>query len=87
MDERRVLLDYQREKLSHGLSSALGRERERFGRLAAALDALSPLKVLGRGYAIPRREDGAVLKSVHDARPGDALELRMADGSLSCRVE
>ena len=86
VDDRRVLLDYQREKLAHGLRGTLGRERERFARRAATLDAISPLKVLGRGYAIPRNEDGHVVRSIREAHPGDKLELRMADGSIDCKV-
>ena len=39
INDRRMLLDYQRDRLAHGLTGAMGRERERFARLAAALDA------------------------------------------------
>ncbi len=81
-----MLLDYQRERLAHGLRGALSRERERFARGAAALDALSPLKVLGRGYGIPRRTDGGVIRSVKEVDTGDGLELRLSDGSLTCTV-
>ena len=84
INDRRMLLDYQRDRLAHGLTGAMGRER--FARLAAALDALSPLKVLGRGYAIPQRSDGAVLRSAKEAMPGETLLLRMADGKVSCKV-
>ena len=86
VDDKRVLLDYQRERLAHGLRGALSRERERFARGAAALDALSPLKVLGRGYGIPRRTDGGVIRSVQEVDTGDGLELRLSDGSLTCTV-
>ncbi len=86
VDDKRVLLDYQRERLAHGLRGALSRERERFARSAAALDALSPLKVLGRGYGIPRRTDGGVIRSVKEVDTGDRLELRLSDGSLTCTV-
>ena len=86
VDDKRMLLDYQRERLAHGLTGALGREKEHFARLAASLDALSPLKVLGRGYAIPKREDGTVLRSARTARPGDRLALRLCDGEISCEV-
>ena len=68
------------------LVACLGRERERFARLAAMLDAMSPLKVLGRGYAIPRREDGTVLRSARQAHPGEELSLRLSDGEISCKV-
>ena len=86
VDDKRMVLDYQREKLAAGLNAALNRERQRFGQLASKLDALSPLKVLGRGYAIPRKADGGVIRSVADVAPGDPLKLRVADGEISCQV-
>ena len=86
VEDRRVLLDYQRTRLARGLSDSLNREQQRLGRLAAALDAMSPLKVLGRGYAIARKADGTVLTSVKDAVPGDALSLRLADGEVPCVI-
>ena len=61
--------------------------KERLAGLAAALDAMSPLKVLGRGYAIARREDGRVLSSVAGVSAGERFTLRLSDGSLDCRVE
>ena len=85
--DRRLLLDYQARRLSHGLTGALAGERERFARLAAALDALSPLKVLGRGYAMAQTPEGAVVSSVDQAEPGGALTVRLSDGVLDCRVE
>lgn len=87
LDEKRQLLDYQQTRLAHGLSASVGREREHFARLSAALDAMSPLKVLSRGYAIPRREDGAVVRSVREAAAGDRLELQLSDGKLDCEVQ
>lgn len=87
VDDRRLLLDYQRQRLARGLSAAAGRERERFARLSAGLDALSPLKVLGRGYAIARRTDGGIVRSVSDAVPGDELSLRVTDGEITCQVK
>ena len=86
VDDKRMVLDYQREKLAAGLNAALNRERQRFGQLASKLDALSPMKVLGRGYAIPRKADGGVVRSVADVAPGDPLKLRVADGEISCQV-
>ena len=82
-----MLLDYQSRRLSHGASACLSGQRERLSALAAALDAMSPLKVLGRGYAIARKEDGQVMTSVTQAEPGEAFSLRLTDGSLRCRVE
>lgn len=86
VDDRRLLLDYQRQRLAGGLSAAASRERERFARLSAGLDALSPLKVLGRGYTIVRREDGKIVRSVLDTAAGDKLTLRVTDGEIACQV-
>lgn len=86
VDDRRMLLDYQRQRMARGLSASVGRERERFARLSASLDALSPLKVLGRGYSIARRTDGVIVRSVSDTNPGDTLALRVTDGEICCLV-
>lgn len=86
IQDRRLLLDYQRERLSGGLRQRLSGERERLASLAAGLDAMSPLKVLGRGYAVARKEDGAVVRSPGQVAPGEALSLRVAEGTIFCRV-
>ena len=87
VEERRMLLDYQGRRMLHGLEQTLAGEQVRFGRLAASLDALSPMKVLGRGYAIARGEDGTVLTAPDQVQEGQAIDLRLRDGSLVCRVE
>ena len=85
--DRRLQLDYQGERMVNAWKHTLSRERQRTARLAAALDALSPLKVLGRGYSIAMDEKGGVISSVHSVELGDPFELRMEDGTLKCRVE
>ena len=52
----------------------------------AALDAMSPMKVLGRGYAMARTEDGAVLRTAAQVQSGDTIHLRLAQGGLRCTV-
>ena len=85
--DRRMQLDYQGQRMSHGLHRSLAKEKERLARLAASLDALSPLKVLGRGYAIAMKEEGTVVTSVEDVERQDTVNLRLRDGILTCRVE
>ena len=85
--DRRMQLDYQGQRMSHGLHRSLAKEKERVARLAASLDALSPLKVLGRGYAIAMREEGTVVTSVEDVEREDTVNLRLRDGTLKCRIE
>lgn len=86
VNDRRALLERRQERLGYAMDSALNSRKRDMARLAAGLDALSPLKVLGRGYAIARGPRGLV-KSVKDVEPGENLELRLADGSLSCEVK
>ena len=87
LQDRRMLLDYQQRRLVAGLNASVGRQQRRLAALAASLDALSPLKVLGRGYSIARKEDGSVLASVTQAEPDTRFRLRLADGEVPCRVE
>ena len=54
---------------------------------AAALDAMSPLKVLERGYAIAHDAQGHVVREANAITIGDAVRLRLWKGALDCRVE
>ncbi len=85
--DKRLLLDYQGQRLTAGLRRGISGQKERLARLAAALDAMSPLKVLSRGYAIARKEDGTLIASVRDGASGDRFLLRLADGGLNCEVK
>jgi exodeoxyribonuclease VII large subunit len=64
-------------------------ERLRSGaeKLGASLDALSPLKVLDRGFSVARDEAGRVLKRTPDFPPGKRFRLRLADGEVKARAE
>jgi exodeoxyribonuclease VII large subunit len=58
-----------------------------FGLAAAALDAMSPLRVLERGYAIAHDSEGRVIRDADAASIGDELRLRLWKGELECRIE
>ncbi|MEA3200011.1 MAG: exodeoxyribonuclease large subunit, partial [Thermoplasmata archaeon] len=73
-------------RMAKALSSRVGREADLLAQRAARLDALSPLAVLGRGYAIATRE-GKVLRSPADAPPGSRITVKLRDGDLPARVE
>jgi exodeoxyribonuclease VII large subunit len=61
--------------------------RKQFGVAAAALDAMSPLKVLERGYAIAQDARGAIVREATAVSIGDELQVRLWKGRLDCRVE
>jgi exodeoxyribonuclease VII large subunit len=74
------------------LRAAVARRRlqqaSRAAALAARLDALSPLAVLARGYAVCWSGDrNAIIRSAADVRPGDSVRVTLAEGELGCRVE
>ena len=79
-------LDYLTRRFAAAAQQQLGSADRRLAAQASKLDALSPLKVLGRGYAISYTSDGEVLDSVNRVAVGDDLQLRLADGVLSCHI-
>lgn len=87
VDAKRTELDYVSGKLIAAAEKTNAANRHRFVALASALDAMSPLKVLGRGYAIASKENGEIVKSVSDANTGDKLCLSVSDGLIKCTVD
>ena len=83
----RSQLDNLVSRLDSALDAAMTRKKNEYLRAAAKLDALSPLKVLSRGYAIAMDEDGRAVKDSSGVRAGDKLTVRLASGALGCRVE
>ncbi|MBK9034744.1 MAG: exodeoxyribonuclease VII large subunit [Myxococcales bacterium] len=78
-------LDAARARLDAALARGLERRRSAFGQLVARLDALSPLRVLERGYALATR-DGHVVTDAAALAPGDPIELRFARGRARGRI-
>jgi exodeoxyribonuclease VII large subunit len=79
-------LDRGWERLSAVLERRLERHRQALAGLAGRLDALSPLRILERGYALARDEQGRVLKRVAQFTPGLPFRLRVTDGTVGARV-
>jgi exodeoxyribonuclease VII large subunit len=83
---RRQRLDRLGAALPVAMMRALRGQRDRLATLAARLDDLSPLGTLQRGYAIPRKADGEVLRSVHAFEPDQPFRLHLADGRVEART-
>ena len=87
IQDKRMLLAHLQKDLGYAAAARLAGPRQRLGTLAASLDAMSPLKVLGRGFALAADSGGRILRRAGDVSPGDAVEVSLAEGRLDCRVE
>ena len=83
--QQELHLEMLRQRLEHSGGVLLAKNRQRFERTAAKLDALSPLKVLSRGYAMVTREN-AVIRETAQIHPGDAITVSLSDGTAQCTV-
>ena len=86
LQDRSMQLDFTQEKLVTAVERVLESYTHRFTHAAASLDAMSPLRVLRRGYCVAQKEDKTILRSCLQAEPGETISLRLADGRLQCVV-
>ena len=63
-----------------------GKKKE-LAKICAKLDALSPLGVMARGYAIAQEDDGTVIRTINKMAPGKEFGLRLQDGECRCVVK
>ncbi|HXY69234.1 MAG TPA: exodeoxyribonuclease VII large subunit [Gemmatimonadales bacterium] len=77
----------QAARIAAACGVRLASRHAELSRLGASLDALSPLKVLERGYAVARDAGGRVLRRLADFPPGGAFRLRVTDGEVPARAE
>ena len=87
LEDRRVLLDFLSTRLQAAEQKTLHESKQRFVCLTAALDAMSPLKVLSRGYSMVTNEAGAVISRAADVRENETIRVSFSSGSLTARVE
>jgi exodeoxyribonuclease VII large subunit len=88
LNQHRSQINEQSRRLTRAAETRLLRGDSALNRLAATLDALSPLKVLSRGYSITQSVDtGAVLTQAREVATGSLIETRLESGRLISRVE
>lgn len=85
-ESRKKALDLLQTRLMSAQNQNLARQRQRFVAQTAKLDALSPLKVLTRGYAVASAEDGHIIRSAEEVRPGETMTVRVSDGTITATV-
>jgi len=87
LQQQRKSLELLSNRMTAAQNGVIGREHQRFLAFAAKLDALSPLKVLSRGYAMVQKGEGTVLRSVKETVAGDSVMITLNDGTLSAKVD
>ena len=86
LDQKAMQLSNVNQRMTAAQTKLLDRKNQQFIAAAAKLDALSPLKVLSRGYAMTQKEGGEVVRSVKQLNVGDKLNITMGDGSVTANV-
>lgn len=86
VDQRKKSLALLSNRLSAGYIQGVERKKRRYVELTAKLDAMSPLKVLTRGYAMAQLRDGTVLRSAAQVNPGDDITVTLSDGKIHAIV-
>lgn len=79
-------LDNLTHRMENSFKLTLMQKKKLLGEQSGKLNALSPLNTLSRGYAIPVKEDGTVIRSVGDTKKGDEFTLKLKDGDITAEV-
>ena len=86
LGQKRKSLELLKNRLLSAQTNGVNRRKHAYISLTAKLDAMSPLKVLTRGYAMTRLEDGTVLRSVRHVAAGTQVTVSLSDGRFSASV-
>lgn len=86
LEQKEKTLELLKNRLISAQNQNINRKSARYVALTAKLDAMSPLKVLTRGYAMAQTGDGSVLRSVSQVELGERITVSLNDGELSATV-
>ena len=86
LQQRQKSLELLQNRMITAQNQCISRNNQRYIALTAKLDAMSPLKVLSRGYAITQTGEGTVVRSVSQVQRGDLVDISFSDGTLSATV-
>ena len=86
LQDRQQLLDETADKLEKAIQLNLAQKKQEFAVRVEKLNALSPLHVLGRGYALCQKENGQVVRSASDTAVGERVQIVLEKGCLTASV-
>ncbi|MDR0704865.1 MAG: exodeoxyribonuclease VII large subunit [Planctomycetaceae bacterium] len=82
IENRRRAVDLFEERLERSIDYRIQNFAQKFSKTAAALDALSPLSILARGYSLTETENGRRIQNINEVQNGDSIRTRLANGIL-----
>ena len=86
LEDRRLLLDFQQNKLTAAMRQLVLKKQQDFVARRTALEAMSPLKVLSRGYAMTRDSAGRVVTDAAALKPGEIITVALCNGEVDAAV-
>ncbi len=86
VNKQQLTLKQQQTQLNAAMQVFLNSQRIQLDRVIARIDAMSPLKVLARGYSITETREGAAVRNASDVEQGDHINIRLFKGSISAIV-
>lgn len=86
LNQKKEALDNIRRRMASAQTQTINRKKQSFIRMTSALDAMSPLKVLSRGYAMVQIEDGKLLRSASQVEKGSHIRISLSNGVLTATV-
>lgn len=86
LEQREKSVELLKNRLISAQTNSIAQKNQRYIACVSKLDAMSPLKVLTRGYSMTQRQDGAVVRSVAQVELGERLTVSLSDGKLSATV-
>jgi exodeoxyribonuclease VII large subunit len=80
-------LDRSQKDIRRAMMQILIKKQNEFDRVISTLQALSPLKIMDRGYSIVYKDGNRLVKSINQVKEDESIQIQLTDGSLTCHVQ
>ena len=84
--QQRKNTEFLKNRLVAAQNQSVAQKRQRYIAAVSKLDAMSPLKVLTRGYSVTQTESGEIVRSAGQVKAGDRVRIRVSDGSMTAEI-
>lgn len=84
--QQRKNMEFLKNRLAAAQNQSVAQKQQRYIAAVSKLDAMSPLKVLTRGYSVTQTESGEIVRSTDQVKAGDRVRIRVSDGSMTAEI-